>query len=231
MVSGNHDTDAARFDDLHFSQVREISKDAYDGIKYSHSCLTKGQKDWLKSLPRQKLIEDPDLPFWISHYSPDFCTLYGYILSPIEASISMEVLKKKDKGNLFFFGHSHLPTFIVDDPEDQKHGVSAEVGRQLENDTYTLEDDRYYLVNPGTIGQPRGSGITSYLILDTKERSIRWEGFEYDYKAAQKAVFAAGYSKAIAHRLDVNYDEKQAKKAAKKARCKAKQKQADLNKQ
>ena len=224
MVKGNHDEDVCGFEHMRFSQIRELSKDAYDGLKYSSSILNEKHKDWLTVLPEDKLIENNELPFWISHRSPNHCTAYGYILSEPDARVSLDVLRKYKKGsNLFFFGHSHIPTFAM----QESGNIVFDTGRHLENNTYIIEPDNYYLINPGSIGQPRRNGITSYAIFDTEEGTVSIKGFEYDFKAAQKAVLDAGYSSAIANRLDQTYDEKKDKKKAKKERCKRQQKVRD----
>jgi len=227
MVKGNHDEDACGFEHMRFSQIRELSKDAYDGLKYSSSLLNEEQRDWLTVLPEDKLIENNELPFWISHRSPNHCTTYGYILSENDARASLNVLRKYKKGsNLFFFGHSHIPTFAM----EESGNIVFDIGRYLENNTYVIEPDNYYLINPGSIGQPRLNGITSYAILDTEERTVSIKGFEYDFKDAQKAVLDAEYSITIANRLDQTYDEKKDKKKDKKERCKRRQRARDIQK-
>jgi len=205
IIKGNHDEDVCGFEHLGFSYIRELSKDAYDGLAYSSPLLNEKHKDWLTVLPEDKLIKNNELSFWISHRSPNYCTMYGYILSKSDAKESLDVLKKYKKGsNLFFFGHSHIPTFAM----QESGNIVFDIGKHLENNTYVIKPDNYYLINPGSIGQPRSNGITSYAILDTKEGIVSIKGFEYDFNVAQKAVLDAGYSITIAKRLDQTYNEK-----------------------
>ena len=78
ILRGNHDKDTANFDNLKMSQVMEMHPDAYAGIEYSKSKVNDNEKKWLNSLPEEKLIKDPHLPFLICHYSPNYCTYFGY---------------------------------------------------------------------------------------------------------------------------------------------------------
>ena len=39
IVQGNHDMDVINFNKLNFSQICGMHKDAYDGLRYSHSLL------------------------------------------------------------------------------------------------------------------------------------------------------------------------------------------------
>jgi predicted phosphodiesterase len=226
IMQGNHDRDVVCFDDLKFSEVLRLSEDAYNGLKYSNSVLSNHHKLWLKSLNEERLVEDDNLSFWVSHCSPECCTSHGYILNKWDAKISLHFFKSWGSVNLFFFGHTHLPTYIV----EENGKVHFDMGRHLEGDTYTIDPDKYYLINPGSIGQPRGQGITSYAILDTKERTVKIEGFEYNWQEAQRAVLDAGYSESVAKRLDVEYDAQEAKKKAKKEYYKKRQKIRDSQK-
>jgi predicted phosphodiesterase len=221
IVQGNHDEDTGHAEENYIGHIGELSPDAYAGIKYSSSVLSKKDKEWLKQLPESALIEDPDIPFLVSHYSPEICTAYGYILNDCDARISIKRLKKMGNIKLFFFGHSHLPTYI----EDLDGRLHFDMGRHLENDIYVIDTDVYRLINPGSVGQPRGGGITSYAILDTKKKTVKIQGFQYDIEAAQKAVREAGYSKSIENRLDPDYEQKI--KRAKKDKYKARQKYYD----
>jgi len=211
IIQGNHDH-SSTLSQLYWSG---LSKDAVDGLKHSSSVLSDEHKEWLRLLPKQELIEDKDMPFWISHHSPNFCTMFGYILDKRDAMVSVVTLKEIGKSNLFFFGHTHYPSFI----EEIKGKLMFDMGRHLESDTYMINSDSYYLINPGSIGQPR-SGITSYAIVDSKERTVGIRGFEYDFTLAQKDVDEARYSLSIGKRLDPTYDPYKAGKLAKKQRCK-----------
>jgi diadenosine tetraphosphatase ApaH/serine/threonine PP2A family protein phosphatase len=211
-MQGNHDIDSC--DDKR--RWNSVSRDAYAGLKYSNSLLSEDHKEWLRSLHIEQLVQNKEMPFWISHYSPKMCTRYGYILNQFEAGCGLKALKKMTGANIFFFGHTHVPTFIE---ENERGKIVFDMGRHLEGDTNVIDPDSYYLINPGSIGQPR-SGITSYAILDTEEKTVAMRGLDYDFKAAMKDAEDANYSLSIPRRLDADYDPYKAGKQAKKERCK-----------
>jgi predicted phosphodiesterase len=221
IVHGNHDIDSANYDKLGFGHIMHLSRDAASGIHYSFKQLNLKEKEWLKSFPQECLVEDKEMSFWVSHYSPEKCTSYGYILCVEDSSKALKVFKEWGGGsNIFFFGHSHIPAFI----EERKGKIKFNMDKNVVDKTYKLRDDSYYLINPGAVGQPRDD-VTSYAILDTKEKTLKIKSFKYNIEAAQRAVRKAGYSSRIANRLDPDHNKKL--KRAKKERCKRRQKQRD----
>jgi len=225
IVQGNHDEDTSFFEPEKYGIYSDVSHDAFAGIKYNASILSNEEKEWLKSLPDKYLVKDEDLPFWICHYSPDYCTEWGYIMSVYDASCSFRTLKKWDDGHIFLFGHSHVPTLIEQDGEGIINYNSVDLSIEK---TYKLSPSFNYLINPGSIGQPRYTGLTSYAILNTEEKTVKFNSFEYNVEEAQKVIREAGYSMSIANRLDPHRDEKL--KQAKKQRCKNNQKHIDAEK-
>ncbi|MEE8320082.1 MAG: metallophosphoesterase, partial [bacterium] len=65
-----------------------------------------------------------------------------------------------------------------------------------------LAQGRKYLINPGSVGQPRnGDPRAHYLIYDTKNSSIEFYLVEYDVRKAQSRILEAGLPPALAARL------------------------------
>ncbi len=59
-----------------------------------------------------------------------------------------------------------------------------------------------WLVNPGSVGQPRdGDPRAAWLELDTEELSARYHRVEYDIKAAADAIIEAGLPRHLGERL------------------------------
>lgn len=135
------------------------------------------------------------------------------------------MLKEWEGSNVFFFGHSHIPSFIE---MDEDGSISFQTGNDVIDVDFEIKDNHYYLINPGSIGQPRVMGLTSYAIFDTKEKTLVIKELEYNIEEAQKAINDAGYSQSIARRLSYDVE---SKKRAKKERCKQRQKQRNLDSQ
>jgi diadenosine tetraphosphatase ApaH/serine/threonine PP2A family protein phosphatase len=65
-----------------------------------------------------------------------------------------------------------------------------------------LENDVNYLINPGSVGQPRdGDRRAAYAIYDTAARQVSLCRAEYDVASAQKKILDAGLPELLAKRL------------------------------
>jgi diadenosine tetraphosphatase ApaH/serine/threonine PP2A family protein phosphatase len=64
--------------------------------------------------------------------------------------------------------------------------------------TIKLRDDAYYLINPGSVGQPRSKDKrASYMVLDLAQRTVTVHRVSYDAAAAWAATRRAGLSPAL----------------------------------
>jgi len=90
-----------------------------------------------------------------------------------------------------FFGHTHVA------------GGWSSTGRLLDcGSGIILEPDRRYLINPGSVGQPRdGNPRASFGILDTGRGTYRNLRIAYDVETVQRKVLAAGLPRELADRL------------------------------
>jgi diadenosine tetraphosphatase ApaH/serine/threonine PP2A family protein phosphatase len=65
-----------------------------------------------------------------------------------------------------------------------------------------VREGRQYLVNVGSVGQPRdGDKRAAYLLFDTDERRLRHVRVAYDIATAQQKILAAGLPPWLASRL------------------------------
>jgi diadenosine tetraphosphatase ApaH/serine/threonine PP2A family protein phosphatase len=75
-------------------------------------------------------------------------------------------------------------------------GGSVAAGAQL------AYGDGPFIVNPGSVGQPRDNDPRAgYLLLDTAESTVTWLRAEYDIRSAQAAIRDAGLPLRLAARL------------------------------
>ncbi len=111
------------------------------------------------------------------HASPFEPENWHYILTPKAAA------KAFDATDAFicFFGHSHLPT-IFSIGEDQK------VRSRFGHDFQPLDENRY-LVNVGSVGQPRDDDPRScYVVYDSDTVDVYYRRVEYDFTVTQKKM-------------------------------------------
>jgi predicted phosphodiesterase len=103
--------------------------------------------------------------------------------------LSFEALAVHPSGiRVCAFGHTHrLGIYEFSD------GAMRSRGGGDDDDEVTLQGDALYLVNPGTVGQPRTADRrATYLVLDTDRRSVAPRGVAYDAAAALRKARAAG---------------------------------------
>jgi diadenosine tetraphosphatase ApaH/serine/threonine PP2A family protein phosphatase len=95
-----------------------------------------------------------------------------------------------------FFGHTHRRALWYRD-------IRGKVAlRQIAATTMKLSPEEHYLINPGSVGQPRdGNPEAAYAIFDDQEFSIQFKSAPYDVRGAQRRILAAGLPPYLAERL------------------------------
>ncbi len=97
--------------------------------------------------------------------------------------------------SLLFLGHTHKLQLVL--PE---HG--AIVRRPLGQECLELHPGRKYIVNAGSVGQPRdGDNRAKYLLWDTVRATLQVLFVDYDYSATMKKIRERGFPEAYAARL------------------------------
>lgn len=111
------------------------------------------------------------------HASPFEPENWHYVLTPKGALRAFEATD----AFICFFGHSHLPTIFCMG-EDQK------VRSRFGHDFQPLDENRY-LVNVGSVGQPRDDDARScYVVYDTDTFDVYYHRVPYDFTVTQKKL-------------------------------------------
>jgi len=130
--------------------------------------------------------------------------VWEYVLWPDQAA---ECIAQQD-ARISFVGHSHVALFFVLEAEDgggppESPAVvarGAQAGAATELD---LSDGRW-LINPGSVGQPRdGDHRAAWLELDTDAWTATYHRVDYDVDRAAEAILAADLPEHLAKRLHV----------------------------
>ena len=100
---------------------------------------------------------------------------------------------------LAFFGHTHLQGGFVLGPEKlQVVRPHPNKGPQY----LEINPQEKYLLNPGSVGQPRdGDWRSAFVLYDGEDRLIVFYRIEYDLDKAQQKILAAGLPEPLATRL------------------------------
>lgn len=76
--------------------------------------------------------------------------------------------------------------------------------RAIPLEILTLQPGKKYLINVGSVGQPRdGDWRASFCIYDTNTNEVELRRVEYDIAGAQRAILEAGLPPKLAERLAV----------------------------
>ena len=95
------------------------------------------------------------------------------------------------------FGHTHLPAVFSIDPDRCVKGFAVR-----SDATVRLEPNERYLINPGSVGQPRDRNpFASCILFDSEKRSVQFLRVEYDIDKAQASILKAGLPDVLAQRL------------------------------
>jgi len=98
-----------------------------------------------------------------------------------------------------FFGHTHIPSIFW--LEGRVLGVRALKGA---TGRIELVPGGRYLLNPGSIGQPRDRDPrASYMTYDSERRVVRWYRVPYNIAEAQRRIRRVGLPNSLADRLAV----------------------------
>ena len=185
-VRGNHDKVVAGIDNgANFNQT------ALTAAQWTSTRLTPANLRYVRELPQGPLQIEKDIA--ICHGSPlDEDT---YVFSDVDA---WEIFSGFPVP-VVFFGHTHIPSMFS--LEGRLLGVRALRG---ETGTIQLQPGGRYLLNPGSIGQPRDRDPrASYMTYDSERRLVRWHRIEYPVAEAQRRIRRAGLPNSLADRLAV----------------------------
>ena len=192
FVRGNHDKAATGVMDLD-----DFNPMAAAAAIWTRNELTPENLDWLRGLPHGP-ISLPDFPHvQLVHGSPndedEYVVSLGDALAPL---ITLTI-------PLTFFGHTHLQGgfFANGSAADGFRPEYRTVG-QPESVPLQLKPATRYLINPGSVGQPRdGDWRAAFALFDTEAQIVHFHRTPYNLKSAQDRIFAAKLPPRLATRL------------------------------
>jgi len=185
LIRGNHDKVGSGVESPEgFNAV------ARNAIRWTYDTLTKDNREWLAALPPGPMIVDDMIE--ICHGTP--FDEDAYVFDDLDALRAMHAARRP----LCLFGHTHVQVghFLS---RDQFGLATAEERRPL---TIPLDESNRYLVNPGSVGQPRdGDPRAGFGLADTKAREMIIYRVEYPISKAQARILEEGLPDVLAQRL------------------------------
>ncbi|MGH9673269.1 MAG: metallophosphoesterase family protein [Bryobacteraceae bacterium] len=185
-VRGNHDRACTGGADLEwFNPLAQAS------ALWTLAELKEENVEWLQRLPRGPA---PVGTFQILHGSP--LDEDEYLITPNDASQLIGYLET----SISFFGHTHIQGGF----SFYRRAVSrlSPVPPGEESAEMHLDKDRQWLINPGSVGQPRdGDPRAAFAVFDARTRMLTWHRVDYDVETAARKIRDAGLPELLALRL------------------------------
>lgn len=167
-VKGNHDEAVLG------GKVRKMNPQASEAVRWTIEEITDENLEFLKGLDEYKAPDFDNLPFFLTHGSPDD-HLDEYVYEDISDK-KLEHFFEKTEAHTILLGHTHVP--------------------------FMREVDIKTLLNPGAVGQPRDRDRrASYAVIDTDEMEIKINRVNYDVEAAAEAIKRTTLPDSLGERL------------------------------
>jgi len=187
-VAGNHDRAATGQ-----MGVEEFNADAATAALWTRDHLGEDDAAYLDALPE---VTRPSAEFTLVHGTLRW-PLWEYLYSYEAAQAHLE----RQETPFSLVGHTHVPMLVAEGAE-YEHG--CEMNYLEDGQSVPLPDDRKIVLNPGGVGQPRdGDPRAAYALYDTEARTVTVHRVEYDIRATQALMEAAGLPRRLIDRLAV----------------------------
>lgn len=170
-------------------EAKGVKEEKLEVIHWTREQLSEQYIAWLRTLPDYHLYEGTILLTHGSPRDPD-----EYIFKKEIMQGSLDHMDEVYPGvRLCFFGHSHLPMLVTRGQVESRFN---------ETRTINLEPEKTYLINPGSVGQPRdGTPKAAFGVLDVKRWRFTWVRLDYDHEATGRRIREAGLDATLATRL------------------------------
>jgi diadenosine tetraphosphatase ApaH/serine/threonine PP2A family protein phosphatase len=179
---GNHDLGAVGELDL-----GAFSPTAAAALRWTRRSAGEHTLEYLRGL--EPLAEGGKVALY--HASPRD-PVWEYVLAIDQAAECLVAQAKR----VALIGHSHVPLFFTDGGGSDVQGAHVEAGTRLRI------DGGRWLINPGSVGQPRDRDPrAAWLELDTERWEVAWRRVPYDIDRAAEAIAAAELPEQLGRRL------------------------------
>jgi len=183
-IAGNHDWGV-----LGKISLDDFNRNARRANLWNREQLTPESLAYLEAAP-ETIVEGE---VTLAHGSPRY-PIWEYLVYASTAKLSYSFFETQ----LCLVGHTHVPVvFELAQHDADCHGSPLRVG-----ETLVLGKGRY-IVNPGSVGQPRdGDPRAAYVLLDTDNLSMEYRRVRYDIAATQELMRKAGLPRRNIVRLE-----------------------------
>ena len=183
-IRGNHDRVAAGLDDANgFNHAARAS------ALWTREHLSQVNARFLRELTTGPVMHKGVLLCHGSPYDED-----EYVFNVHHAAQILALFPAQ----FILYGHTHLPVLFSIDSEMNVSGFAVR-----DEITVRLDRNLRYLLNPGSVGQPRDRNPkASCMILDTDKLTVQFLRVAYDLATTQQRIRKAGLPEVLAARLE-----------------------------
>ena len=188
-IRGNHDKAVAGLMDT--SDFNPVAKAAVD---WTRSRLTSEELSWLSALPQGPMTTDGIVLVHGAFQDED-----EYVFTPAQALDGL----LDSSSPVTFFGHTHHQGgFSYQDSNLEVLQIRPRASEAF--CALRVEAPRRYLLNPGSIGQPRdGDPRAGFAIADLDHQTVEFWRVAYDVTSVQDRMRAAKLPEPLVQRLVV----------------------------
>ncbi len=192
VVGGNHDI--ACVGKLEMSWFNDTARRA---LLWTRDQLSFSDLDLLRRFPLTETVG----PFTLVHGTLTSPQRFDYLVDLAQAIETVVICR-----TLFCLaGHTHVPMIVEYDRESRRLTRVLTTERETASVEFHDDGDRWrYLVNPGSVGQPRdGDARASAAVVDMDRKRIAVRRIPYNIAAAQEKIRRAGLPGFLAERLAI----------------------------
>lgn len=192
FVRGNHDKVVSGLDSLEsFNPIAALA------ALWNREQLTPDGLEWLRALPKGPLTLADVSGLQFVHGAPEDEDRYV-----VNVQDAVMTLASSDV-NVTFFGHTHIQGLfsLRAGLAENIHPQYASIGNKESWDAQ-LDTGCTYMINPGSVGQPRdGDWRAAFAVFDSEKRAVTFYRIPYDLRSAQERIFSANLPARLATRL------------------------------
>jgi predicted phosphodiesterase len=190
VIRGNHDKACCGIDD-----AKDFNPYARMATEWTRQALTPKNLEYLRALPMGPVVMEG---FIFVHGSPS--NEDEYILGPGQA---LPMLRSPET-QLVCFGHTHLQGGFTLSSAGRFQSIRIPATPDGLTLTMPLEDGDRYLINPGSVGQPRDHDWRAgFAILDLKRKKVEYYRTPYNVAQTQAKMEKAGLPPPLYRRLEL----------------------------
>ncbi len=182
MLAGNHDRAAAGMTNIEY--FNELARTA---ILWTRDMLKDEHKRFLASLPVSMRYNNGRENIFLVHSTPREPESWHYLLTLRDAEVNFNYFNER----ICFLGHSHVPFVIQRKPSGEMF---------VYKDEAELKQDSRYIINAGSVGQPRDRDPRACYAILNKD-FVKFIRLDYNIEKTQKKMEEAGLPEPLIERL------------------------------